>query len=355
MTKSSLATVSVLADSSNYNQGRNGKTICKFTPHHAAGVLTALQLGKIFQNPARNASATYCIGNDGTIACTLDEANRPWTSSSPDNDYQAITVEVSNSGTGGDWPISDAAWNSLIELAVDVCKRYNFRLEFDGTSNGSLTYHEMFKNTNCPGPMLKSKMNELATIVNARLDNNEEPVKPVIVEQTTKYNVGDKVKINGVYLASNSTTKLTPKVTEGTITRRIIGALNPYLLNDGNIGWVNDNVIEEGIVVTVEAKKSIDEIAQEVIQGRWGTQSSKPSRQQRLEEAGYNYEQVRARVNELVLGKPISNAPAKKSNEEIAREVINGKWDVQPRRQKLLEAAGYNYEAIRAIVNKLAK
>lgn len=48
-------------------------------------------------------------------------------------------------------------------------------------------------------------------------------------------------------------------------------------------------------------------------------------------------------------------APAKKSNEEIANEVIAGKWGVQPDRQKRLEAAGYNYETIRGLVNaKLA-
>ena len=43
--------------------------------------------------------------------------------------------------------------------------------------------------------------------------------------------------------------------------------------------------------------------------------------------------------------------PAKKSNEEIAKEVIAGKWGVQPERQKKLEAAGYSYETIRALVN----
>lgn len=42
----------------------------------------------------------------------------------------------------------------------------------------------------------------------------------------------------------------------------------------------------------------------------------------------------------------------KKSNEEIADEVIAMKWGVQPERQKLLEQAGYNYEEIRAIVNQ---
>lgn len=42
----------------------------------------------------------------------------------------------------------------------------------------------------------------------------------------------------------------------------------------------------------------------------------------------------------------------RKSNEEIADEVIAMKWGVQPQRQQLLEQAGYNYEEIQAIVNK---
>lgn len=42
----------------------------------------------------------------------------------------------------------------------------------------------------------------------------------------------------------------------------------------------------------------------------------------------------------------------RKSNEEIADEVIAMKWGVQPERQKLLEQAGYNYSDIQAIVNQ---
>lgn len=45
--------------------------------------------------------------------------------------------------------------------------------------------------------------------------------------------------------------------------------------------------------------------------------------------------------------------PVKKTNEEIAKEVIAGKWDNYPKRKELLEAAGYDYETIRGIVNKM--
>lgn len=62
-----------------------------------------------------------------------------------------------------------------------------------------------------------------------------------------RYNVGDIVKINGVYVSSSSTLKLSPLVNEGTITKILEGKNNPYLLNDGNIGWVNDFVIENKV------------------------------------------------------------------------------------------------------------
>jgi hypothetical protein len=170
-TMSHLAQGAYIAHSNNYQKGRNGYKICKFTPHIMAGILTGKQCAvNIFQKANRYASANYCIGNDGDIVCNVYEEDRAYTSSSRTNDNQAITVEVSNCEIGGQWKISDAAWNSLIKLAVDVCRRYNFRLVYDGTPNGSLTRHNMFANTTCPGAYLQSKFQELANTVNAMLD-----------------------------------------------------------------------------------------------------------------------------------------------------------------------------------------
>lgn len=52
-----------------------------------------------------------------------------------------------------------------------------------------------------------------------------------------------------------------------------------------------------GEVVTASVKKTIDELAKEVIQGKWGTGST---RKARLTKAGYDYEAVQTRVNELM-------------------------------------------------------
>ena len=177
MSRSALATVSVPASTSNYTQGRRGYKVCKITVHHMAGKLTAKQCGNIFANPNRNASSNYGIGYDGDIGCYVDEENRAWTSSNRENDCQAITIEVANSSNGHPWPISDASWNSLVNLCVDICRRYGFRLTYDGTKNGSLTRHDMFANTNCPGPSLGARFPELAETVNKILDGGKAPAQ----------------------------------------------------------------------------------------------------------------------------------------------------------------------------------
>lgn len=64
-----------------------------------------------------------------------------------------------------------------------------------------------------------------------------------------KYNVGDIVNINGVYVSSSSTEKLVPLITRGKITR-IVNGRNPYLLDNGNIGWVNDDCIIDNVYLS---------------------------------------------------------------------------------------------------------
>ena len=62
-------------------------------------------------------------------------------------------------------------------------------------------------------------------------------------EQKLKYQIGDIVEINGVYISSDSEKRLTPLITKGKTTKIIKNKNNPYLLEDGNIGWINEDVI----------------------------------------------------------------------------------------------------------------
>ena len=43
-----------------------------------------------------------------------------------------------------------------------------------------------------------------------------------------------------------------------------------------------------------------------------------------------------------------------KTNQEIAKEIFQGKWGENSERRRRLEAAGYNYDQIMSIVNAIA-
>lgn len=120
----------------------------------------------------------------------------------------------------------------------------------------------------------------------------------------------------------------------------------------GSVAGVNGNVdmnicYKDFPVVqtapTATPKKSEDEIANEVIDGLWGNGDD---RVKRLADAGYNYISIQARVNKLL-------ATPKKSNSQVAQDVINGKYGDGEDRKKRLEAEGYDYNTIQKIVNSM--
>ena len=150
-------------------------TIKKITIHHMAGNLSVETCGNVFAPASRKASANYGIGTDGRVGMYVEEKDRAWTSSNRDNDNQAVTIEVANNSGAPNWMVSDAAYNKLIDLCVDICQRNGIKeLIWTGDKTGTLTCHYMFAATACPGPYLKSKMPEIAAAVNARLNQKPE-------------------------------------------------------------------------------------------------------------------------------------------------------------------------------------
>jgi hypothetical protein len=93
------------------------------------------------------------------------------------------------------------------------------------------------------------------------------------------------------------------------------------------------------------AKKSNEEVAQEVLKGYWGNGTD---RQAKLAAAGYDYNVIQGIVNTKVSTSPV---PARKSNEQIAGEVLRGEWGNGDERRNRLQAAGYDYNAVQGVVN----
>jgi len=99
-------------------------------------------------------------------------------------------------------------------------------------------------------------------------------------------------------------------VTEGnysdSVKKRTINLNGKYIR-----GFITPKFTTDGIEIPVESKKSVDTIAHEVIAGQWGKGEI---RKEKLTNAGYNYSEVQARVNEIL------NTP--KKVEGSTKEVI---------------------------------
>lgn len=190
MAHSSLTQVMVPADPSNYTKGRTVK-IRTITIHHMAGVNSAEGCGNIFANPARNGSTHYGIGNDGKIGCYVEEENVAWANNSWASNCESVTIENSNSSLGGDYPVGDATFNSLIKLVADIAKRNNLGKLIPGDN---LVWHSMYVATTCPGNYLRSKVQYIADEANKiNGQPTPAPTPTPTPTPTSGFAVGDKV------------------------------------------------------------------------------------------------------------------------------------------------------------------
>lgn len=138
-------------------------------------------------------------------------------------------------------------------------------------------------------------------------------------------------------------------VIEGNMNERV-GRRN-IRVGHGNIrGYARPRYSNSGSapVKPVQPNKSVTEIAREVIAGKWGNGDE---RKNRLESAGYDFNAVQQEVNRILSG---SSKPSLKPVNEIAREVLQGKWGNGNDRKSRLESAGYDYNSVQAEVNRIS-
>ena len=309
----------------NHTAGRGGERVCKITPHHMAVKWTGERCAQSFDVYGRNASANYCIGYDGEIVGCVDENDRSWCSASGWNDRKAITIEVSNSSTGGDWPISQKSWDSLVRLCADICRRYGFRLSYTGTSSGSLTEHRMYASTNCPGPYLHARMGELARQVNAMLDSGAAPSAPATGggsapssggKEYTGTGFGGTYRCNCSALNVRSSPSTSASVVAQYKSGQTVTLDDWYTIADGYVwgrytgassgkkryvavGKATGKPEADDYLVRVGGSSAsqspdIDQMARDVIAGKYGNGDA------RKKALGSNYDAVQRRVNELL-------------------------------------------------------
>lgn len=283
-TNSSLVAYTRL--SPNYS-GLRTHSIDRITPHCVVGQLSCESICGCFTNTTRQASCNYGIGKDGRISLCVEEKNRSWCSSSNANDQRAVTMECA-SDMSEPYAMSSAVYESLVKLCTDICKRNGKKkLLWLGDKNKTLNYapksdemvltvHRWFANKSCPGNWLYARLGNLAARVTANLGSSTAaPSAPATGLYRVRKSWADAKLQKGAFKSLDN-------------AKKCADSNNDYAVFDAN---------GKQIYPTVTAKKSLDTIAHEVIQGKWGNGAE---RKQKLTAAGYDYFAVQKRVNELL-------------------------------------------------------
>lgn len=283
-TNSSLVSYTKLSPN---HSGQRTHSIDRITPHCVVGQLSCESICGCFTSPSRQASCNYGIGKDGHISLCVEEKNRSWCSSSNANDQRAVTIECA-SDMSEPYAMNSAVYDSLVKLCTDICKRNGKKqLLWLGDKTKTLNYapksdemvltvHRWFANKSCPGNWLYARLGDLAAKVTANLGGSSvTPAAPATGLYRVRKSWSDTKSQKGAFKSLNNAKKCA----------------------DNNNGYAVFDANGKQVYPTATTKQSVDTIAREVIQGKWGNGAD---RKQKLTAAGYDYSAVQKRVNELL-------------------------------------------------------
>ena len=179
-TNSPLATYTLI--SPNRHSPRN-HAIDTITIHCFCAQVTAKRGAEVFQPATKNASCNYVVGKDGDIALVVEERDRSWCTSSPENDHRAVTIEVASDNTAPN-AVTDAALKSTINLVADICKRNGISklvwstdkaTRMNHLNGANMTVHRDYARKSCPGDYLYARHGYIADEVNKILAGGPAP------------------------------------------------------------------------------------------------------------------------------------------------------------------------------------
>ena len=223
------------------HSGKRTKKIDTITIHCMAGQLSVESCGALFAKSSRQASSNYGIGPDGRIALYVDESNRSWCTSSNANDQRAVTIEVASDATHP-YAVRDKAYDALLDLVTDICKRNGIKKLVWSTSknnrvghlNGcNMTVHRDYAAKACPGDYLYNLQDEIAAEVNRRLGSGSStPSTGGATGGTADIKVGDVVEFTGSkhYVSATATSASSCKPGKAKVTAIAKGKAHPYHL-----------------------------------------------------------------------------------------------------------------------------
>jgi hypothetical protein len=165
-----------------FGGSRNGQPINGVVIHHVAGTNG---LGYVANANTRNSHPTYHIANSGAVTGVVHPDRRPYsTGGTPDPN--AVTFEIDNSSAGGDWPVSPAALEALIDVIVyhgsqspRAGKGFAKNQPSVKQAEFFIAWHSQYKATACPGPFIMSQLDYIVGECNKRASGVAPAAAPV--------------------------------------------------------------------------------------------------------------------------------------------------------------------------------
>jgi hypothetical protein len=191
-----------------FGGSRNGQPINGVVIHHVAGTNG---LNYVANANTRNSHPTYHISNSGAVTGIVNPDRRPYsTGGTPDPN--AVTFEIDNSSVGGDWPVSAAALESLIDVIVFHASQSPRAGKGFAKNQPAVTqleffvaWHSQYKATACPGPFIMSQLDYIVAECNKRASGvttvaaaatpaSAKPSKPRLTSWLRRGSTGPNVK-----------------------------------------------------------------------------------------------------------------------------------------------------------------
>lgn len=303
------------------------------TWHHNGGRLSLQGCLDVWKT--REASAHFDVDGEGNVGQYAGVNMYAWATGNTQGNKESISIEMCNSTLAPGWNVAEVTWREAARLSGWL----HARVIGVRPSRATCHIHHDWKSTTCAGPYIDSILNSMIAEAQKAYDafvggGTPAPTPPgggalksisEIASEVLRGMWGNGAdRVNRLRAAGYD-----PNAVQAEVNRRVGG----------------------GTPTPPPGRASNTEIAHQVIAGKWG---NGPDRVNRLRAAGYNADAVQAEVNRILGGggSPAPPPPSK-TVAQLAREVIAGEWGNGPTRSQRLAAAGFNPTAVQAEVNRI--
>lgn len=292
--------------SKHFSQGRGGHKVEFIGIHHNAGNLSIQQTYNVWQS--RQASAHYQVDINGRIGQLVWDRDTAWALGNFDANQRSINIEhANNTGAAGGWTVSEATLDNGAHLVAALCKLFKLGRPVWGQN---VRPHSQISPTACPGALAgaqRDKYMARAQYWYDQMTGSKPAPAPQPAPQpspTTGYLVKVTTPVLNIRKGAGTNFATAGSVKKGEVYTIVAESAGQGASKWGKLksgaGWISLDYVQKtsaGSAPSAPAKKDNTTIAREVLAGKWGNGND---RKNRLQAAGYDYNAVQNRVNQLL-------------------------------------------------------